>query len=238
MNIANYLTTQTSRGESGVYPLSTQTLDFIQQQILFTQKICKILGYERCLLIEPTESEDGLMLFDGELLPVKASSPHSRIYYKVISENEDVTADGITYLAARTRRYIQFTREAGPDSYSVNYDMISIKTLKELDDKFTAISSDIEKIKKAKEESGALLELKKKVEALTTTKTNKDLENTLETLRGEVSRLSSSLKASEAKIQKCESSRVFLENQINDLRFQISELESRPRDPYNREYFN
>ena len=41
MQKANYTSTTTASGGQGKYPLSTQTLDFIQQQVMILQ----LLGY-------------------------------------------------------------------------------------------------------------------------------------------------------------------------------------------------
>lgn len=44
MQKANYLSTVTPTGGQGKYPLSTQTLDFIQQQVLLLQQFGLIGG--------------------------------------------------------------------------------------------------------------------------------------------------------------------------------------------------
>ena len=52
MKTASYISTQTTTGGVGKYPLSTQALDFIQSQILLLQNL-SLIGGNRYILKAP-----------------------------------------------------------------------------------------------------------------------------------------------------------------------------------------
>ena len=75
MDIANYKTTVNRAGQVGHYPLSTDTLDFIQEQIKLLQKLSGIAGYQHPWVIRsPNSSSDGILLYNDELLPIEPIS--------------------------------------------------------------------------------------------------------------------------------------------------------------------
>lgn len=127
MHTANYLSTHTAQGQAGRYPLSLQTLDFIQQQILALQSsISTLVGQRYCILLSPTVTEYGLVLIEGELLPIAPtmllasletgrliSSERDKTYLYIQERHEDITADGTTYRSARTQRIAYVGRSQG-----------------------------------------------------------------------------------------------------------------------------
>ena len=68
MNKAQYLSTSADQGGNGLYPLSVQTLNFIQEQINLLQNLAQI-GGKRYILMKPTAETDGIIVIDGEVLP-------------------------------------------------------------------------------------------------------------------------------------------------------------------------
>ena len=75
MDIANYKTTVNRAGQVGHYPLSTDTLDFIQAQIKLLQKLSGMAGYQHPWVIRsPNSSSDGILLYNDELLPIEPIS--------------------------------------------------------------------------------------------------------------------------------------------------------------------
>ena len=75
MDIANYKTTVNRAGQVGHYPLSTDTLDFIQEQIKLLQKLSGMAGYQHPWVIRsPNSSSDGILLYNDELLPIEPIS--------------------------------------------------------------------------------------------------------------------------------------------------------------------
>lgn len=90
---------------NGRYPLSTQTLDFIQSQVLLLQQL-GFIGGSRYMLRTPDGTHDGLAFVDGELLTVAATPAYtSTTKYLIVTETtEDITADGDTYTEARRYR--------------------------------------------------------------------------------------------------------------------------------------
>ena len=63
---------KTATGGEGKYPLSTQTLEFIQQQILLLQEIVAICG-GKVIIREPDGTNTGLLALNGEVLHIAAT---------------------------------------------------------------------------------------------------------------------------------------------------------------------
>ena len=75
MDIANYKTAVNRAGQVGHYPLSTETLDFIQEQIKLLQKLSSITGYQHPWVVRsPDASHEGILLYNDELLPIEPIS--------------------------------------------------------------------------------------------------------------------------------------------------------------------
>ena len=61
MQKANYTSTTTASGGQGKYPLSTQTLDFIQQQVMILQ-LLGYIGGSKYILRQPDGTNTGWRL--------------------------------------------------------------------------------------------------------------------------------------------------------------------------------
>lgn len=123
MKTANYTGTETATGGNGKYPLSTETLDFIQDQIHLLEALAGIGGTNYILRL-PGNGLDGVAVIyhdpkngkdprkgESELLYIAAAPAYSRTmkYLYVKTEPQTITADGEKYLAARVVRTAQFT---------------------------------------------------------------------------------------------------------------------------------
>ena len=118
MNKAQYTSTSVADGGNGMYPLSTQTLAFIQSQIEQLQSLAQI-GGKRYVLKEPANGALGIVVIDGEVLPL-AATPTSGKGIKVVEERQDIIADGTTYVEARILRsakYVSNYTENTPNLY-------------------------------------------------------------------------------------------------------------------------
>ena len=121
MNTAQYLSTLSEHGGNGLYPLSIQALNFIQEQLELLQNIARV-GGSRYILVPPTAQTDGIVVIDGEVLPLQASGTSGK-GIRVIQEPEDIEADGVTYSEARVRRYARYVgtyTPNTPDLYSAS----------------------------------------------------------------------------------------------------------------------
>lgn len=123
MNTASYTSTTTATGGVGKYPLSTETLDFIQSQIKLLECLAGIGGKNYILQTET----GGIVVITQkngtpEVLELmqKPAFSQSVKYVTVITETEDIKADDETYLEARTYRRAQFTTAKGEESYDIN----------------------------------------------------------------------------------------------------------------------
>lgn len=136
MNRASYTATTTANGGVGKYPLSTETLDFIQDQIVLLETLCGI-GGGNYILRAPDGTNEGVAVIIGqdkkpEVLTIQARPLFSSSvrYLTVTTRSEDVTADAEKYLEARTYRSAQFTTAKGAESYDINtFANVSNKTL-------------------------------------------------------------------------------------------------------------
>ena len=122
MQIANYNNAQTPEGGVGKYPLSTQALDFIQQQILLLQQIA-LIGGDNYILRAPTGGKTGIIVINGEVLVLAATPILSNqiTYVTVTTTTTNIDADGETYTGARTVRTaaLASTKSAG-ECYAIN----------------------------------------------------------------------------------------------------------------------
>ena len=73
MNRAEYLSTAVASGGNGSYPLSTQGLSFIQDQITFLQAFARI-GGKRYIPLALRPPADGVVVIDGEVPYFKAAA--------------------------------------------------------------------------------------------------------------------------------------------------------------------
>ena len=106
---------------NGRYPLSTQTLDFIQAQILLLQQL-GFIGGSKYLLRTPDGTNSGLAFINGELLEIAATPAYSdSTKYLIVSEQtSDIVADGDTYTEARKYRSAYLSTSAvGSEYYTV-----------------------------------------------------------------------------------------------------------------------
>ena len=118
MQKANYTNTSTVSGGQGKYPLSTQTLDFIQQQIMILQ-LLGYIGGSKYILRQPDGTNTGLVFIDGEVLTLAAKpTPSANIkYVNVTTKKTDIKADGETYTEARTYRTAALSASASGETY-------------------------------------------------------------------------------------------------------------------------
>jgi len=73
------------------YPLSIESLSFIQEQIKLIYNISDLYG-TNYILRQPTSTREGVLIKDGEVLPIQIGSPAEFIVIK--TKPNDVTADG------------------------------------------------------------------------------------------------------------------------------------------------
>ena len=121
MKTASYISTQTETGGSGKYPLSTQTLDFIQSQILLLQQL-SLIGGNRFILREPDGNSAGACVIDGEVLVLSAKPVRgtSTKYISVVTEKQDIEADDEVYIEARTVRTATYSTTKTAECYEIN----------------------------------------------------------------------------------------------------------------------
>lgn len=85
----------------GDFPVSVETFDRIQQQIEFLQQLGCAWG-NSYLVVAPTSSTDGVVMLDGELLPLRRNTSGP---YVIIAElAESIEANGNTYSRAIVKR--------------------------------------------------------------------------------------------------------------------------------------
>ncbi len=99
------------------YPVSTNALDFMQEQINFVAQLSGITG-GNAILKQSTSDVDGLLVLNGELFPLKGSA---NTYITIQETTEDITARGETFKKARTIRWAQYTSNSlGSNSHKAS----------------------------------------------------------------------------------------------------------------------
>ncbi len=130
MKQVDYTGTKTAGGGVGKYPLSTEALDLIQEQITLLETLAGLGGYNYILRI-PCNGKPGIAVVgytqpDGtprrEVLELAHYPQFSASikWLNVTTATEDITADGETYVGARTIRKAAFSTVKGTEAYDIN----------------------------------------------------------------------------------------------------------------------
>lgn len=99
MDRANY----TDNG-IGRYPLSTEGLEFIQNQIELIYNVAQLYG-PNYILKPSTAMVEGVIVVNGEMMPLQGTKAD---YIAVTETSEPLTADGLVFENARVRRVAQY----------------------------------------------------------------------------------------------------------------------------------
>lgn len=126
MKTASYTDTRTATGGVGKYPLSTETLDFIQDQIKLLELLAGVGGVNY-ILKAPNGTVGGVAVIENtdkqtevvEIAPRPVFGTSVK-YLTITTTSEDIKADAETYKEARTLRVAQFTTSKGAESYDIN----------------------------------------------------------------------------------------------------------------------
>lgn len=126
MKTASYTDTRTATGGVGKYPLSTETLDFIQDQIKLLELLAGVGGVNY-ILKAPNGTVGGVAVIENtdkqtevvEIAPRPVFGTSVK-YLTITTTSEDIKADAETYKEARTLRVAQFTTAKGAESYDIN----------------------------------------------------------------------------------------------------------------------
>lgn len=126
MKTASYTDTRTATGGVGKYPLSTETLDFIQDQIKLLELLAGV-GGSNYILKAPDGTNAGVAVIVNadkqtevvEIRPLPMFGTSVK-YLTVTTTAEDIKADAETYKEARILRVAQFTTAKGAESYDIN----------------------------------------------------------------------------------------------------------------------
>lgn len=108
MNKANYLGSVNRAGETGHYPISTETLDFIQEQINLLGAFGKLAGAGIMILVPPSTRSRGVAICEGEVIDVdQLQAPlqgDQKYTLKIQQSSQDITTREDSYKDARTLR--------------------------------------------------------------------------------------------------------------------------------------
>lgn len=110
MDKANYLSATNPTG-SPMYPVSLESLDFIQGQILALQEITRALG-ENYIIRLPQGRTSGTIVLEGEILPLVRdgqSPPQGNAYIYIVEEDIDKQIRGLQYRKLRTMRRAMYS---------------------------------------------------------------------------------------------------------------------------------
>lgn len=91
----------------GRFPISANTFDFMQNQIEFVSQLASAFG-DNVLLKRATATKPGLIVLNGELLPL-ISGTSTGNYYHIVEHKDGIEAQGTLYADARVTRCAERT---------------------------------------------------------------------------------------------------------------------------------
>lgn len=100
------------------YPLSTQALTFMQDMVMATARLALIGGDHYILsgcAVSGNNVADGIIVINGEVMPFKGGTVVPTI--TIVEEVTQVSANGLTFENARTKRYAKFATGTGVNYY-------------------------------------------------------------------------------------------------------------------------
>ena len=117
---------QNFKNGNAMFPLSTDALDFMQEQNFLVARLTELAG-PYVIISQPANGKAGLCVFDGELLPLTGDTTATHIGVSEVTI--DITAHGTTYNAARvTREAIYGTSGAPASTFVVLDNMVTLKS--------------------------------------------------------------------------------------------------------------
>ncbi len=152
MNKAQYLSTAVASGGNGLYPLSTQGLNFIQDQVALLEVLSKI-GGKNYTLLKPYKDDktgrtyDGYIVVNGELLTL-SYAPNFGNGIRIKERRENIVADGTTYREARIYRWAEYEANyiKGVNLNAADYPLIKTNDqLAQMLQDYTAVGGELAK---------------------------------------------------------------------------------------------
>lgn len=127
---------QNFKNDSNIFPVSTDTLDRLQQQSLLLQQLTAIYG-ENYIIAQPDSSgENGIVVIAGELLPLSGSSSLSYITIKETSTS--ITFEGQTIENARIERSAVYSASSSGAAIATS----GIKTIETIADMCSRLATE------------------------------------------------------------------------------------------------
>ena len=134
------------------FPLSTQALAFMQEQIKLAYGLTDLAG-QNIIVREPTASVPGLVIYDGELLPLTGTRP-VRLGYIVISEStETISVEGRYEGKVRTTRVALYAATVRAGGSQQRKSISSFTTLKSI----STLMAELDEAKQHHVPTGAIM---------------------------------------------------------------------------------
>ena len=134
------------------FPLSTQALAFMQEQIKLAYGLTDLAG-QNIIVREPTASVPGLVIYDGELLPLTGTRP-VRLGYIVISEStETISVEGRYEGNVRTTRVALYAATVRAGGSQQRKSISSFTTLKSI----SVLMAELDEAKQHHVPTGAIM---------------------------------------------------------------------------------
>lgn len=161
----------------GRFPVSTEALSFLQNQILAVHDFVQVAG-PFAIIKDSTAAAAGLAVVNGELMPLSAAATTGRNFIQVVTQTESVDAGGLHFADVRvTRTAVYRSAQQGGECYPVA-NFTSISTI-------TAITQQLNQLNSALSGlagSNSVSELATQLAALRTT-----LNNSVDTINSTIS---------------------------------------------------
>ncbi|MDD3685930.1 MAG: tail fiber protein [Bacteroidales bacterium] len=164
MNIANYL--NDGNVDRQKYPLSVESLDFIQQQIRLVHELANIAGANFIIQgcnVNGTQTSAGTLIINGEVLPLVAGLTQTKI--RIRESVENITAQYVNYANARVKRWVEFGENPGDVDTYLWADFVRIKTNAQLELE-KATHAEVEALQNLIMPSGAIIMWKGSIQTI------------------------------------------------------------------------
>lgn len=161
----------------GRFPVSTEALAFLQNQILAVHDFVQVAG-PFAIIKDSTPAAAGLAVVNGELLPLQAAAATGRNFIQVVTQTESVDAGGLHFADVRvTRTAVYRSAQQGNECYPVA-NFTSISTIAAITQQLNQLNSALSGLAG----SNSVSELAAQLAALRTT-----LNNSVNTINSTIS---------------------------------------------------
>jgi microcystin-dependent protein len=136
------------------FPLTTEALDFMQQQIFLLQGLGHVIG-QRTILLESTATTEGLAYIDGELFTIEKGEPDN--YLNIVETEETLTVADQFSGKVRTLRTAEWSPTIDQETYYAAADLQVLDAERTGVQSLAALTAALDEAKQHQVPTGAIM---------------------------------------------------------------------------------